>query len=129
MGEAEAKPKRAKAGFVLALIGGILILIRALYIASRSLAMIETITEMLTDMGLGAYTYLVHTLVPIIVAVGLLSGFLVIVGSLLIYMPGKEVIGGITVLLFSILGIIGGGGFIIGTILGIIGGILGIKRR
>ena len=44
-------------------------------------------------------------------------------------MPGKEVIGGILVIIFSILSIVIGGGFIIGLILGIIGGILGLAKK
>jgi hypothetical protein len=39
------------------------------------------------------------------------------------------VIGGILVLIFSILSIIIGGGFIIGLILGIIGGALGLAKK
>jgi hypothetical protein len=51
------------------------------------------------------------------------------VGAVLIYMPGKEVVGGIIVLIFSLLSIIVGGGFYLGLVLGIIGGILGILKK
>jgi hypothetical protein len=44
-------------------------------------------------------------------------------------MPGKEIIGGIIVLIFSIISIVALGGFIIGMILGIIGGILGLLKK
>jgi hypothetical protein len=44
-------------------------------------------------------------------------------------MPGKETIGGILVIILSILSIVIGGGFFIGLILGIIGGILGLAKK
>jgi len=62
-------------------------------------------------------------------AVGTIFAILVIIGAILIYMPGKEVIGGILVLIFSILSIVIGGGFLIGLILGIIGGALGLAKK
>ncbi len=84
------------------------------------------LTAMLEQMGFGDVTGLLNMLL----ALGVLSGFLVIIGALLIYMPGKEVIGGVVVLIFSLLSVLGGGGFyFIGTILGIIGGILGIMKK
>lgn len=122
MATTETKPKRAKAGFVLSLIGGILILIYALMVISAG----SELTAMLEQMGFGDVTGLLNMLL----ALGVLSGFLVIIGALLIYMPGKEVIGGVVVLIFSLLSVLGGGGFyFIGTILGIIGGILGIMKK
>jgi len=62
-------------------------------------------------------------------AIGLLFAIIVIVGAILIYRPGKEILGGILVLVFSILSIIIGGGFFIGLILGIVGGALGIAKK
>ncbi len=62
--------------------------------------------------------------------VGLVLAILVIIGSILIYMPGKEVIGGILVLVFSIISLFfTAGGLFIGLILGIIGGALGLAKK
>jgi len=61
--------------------------------------------------------------------ISLIFGIIVLIGAFLIYMPGKEVIGGILVLIFSILSIFVGGGFLIGLILGIIGGALGLAKK
>lgn len=60
---------------------------------------------------------------------GIIFAILVIIGAILIYMPGRETIGGIIVLGFSILSIFVGGGFIIGMILDIIGGALGLMKK
>ena len=62
-------------------------------------------------------------------AVGTIFAILVIVGAILIYVPGKETIGGILVIIFSILSIVIGGSFLIGLILGIIGGALGLAKK
>ena len=114
--------KKATAGFIVSLIGGILILINALIIvaAGSILAELESLT---------AGSEIASIAVTTLGAIGLIFAILVIVGAILIYMPGKEVIGGILVLIFSILSIIIGGGFIIGLILGIIGGALGIAKK
>ena len=109
--------KKATAGFIVSLIAGILILINAL--------MFVALASLLEDLGLGFATGIMAGLA----AVGLIFAVLVIIGAILIYMPGKEVIGGILVLIFSILSIFIGGGFLIGLILGIIGGALGIAKK
>jgi hypothetical protein len=60
----------------------------------------------------------------------LILALVVIAGAILIYMPGYEVIGGILVLVFSIVSLFFTlGGLIIGMILGIVGGALGIAKK
>jgi len=109
--------KKATAGFIVSLIAGILILINGLiFIAGAAI---------FESLGLGMFTGMVAAFG----AVGLIFAILVIIGAILIYMPGREVIGGILVIIFSILSIFIGGGFIIGLILGIIGGALGIAKK
>jgi hypothetical protein len=54
---------------------------------------------------------------------------IIFIGAYLIYMPGRETLGGILVLIFSIVSFIGGGGFFIGAILGIVGGALGLAKK
>jgi len=61
--------------------------------------------------------------------VGVIFAVLVLIGAILIYIPGKEVVGGILVIIFSLLSVITGGGFLIGLILGIIGGALGLAKK
>jgi len=113
--------KKATVGFIISLIAGILILINGLLFVGIAgivgsipgMDVIPGITEMIAGFA----------------AVGLIFAIIVIIGAILIYMPGKEIIGGILVLIFSILSIFIGGGFLIGLILGIIGGILGILKK
>lgn len=117
--------KKATAGFVISLIAGILILINALlWFALTSL--ITSIGEFVPIPGMAETAAATTALFG---AIGLIFAIIVLIGSILIYMPGKEILGGILVLIFSILSIIIGGGFIIGLILGIIGGALGIAKK
>jgi hypothetical protein len=113
--------KRATAGFAISLIAGIIILINALVVLSLASFM----SSLFDAIGLS----FLGTAFTVYGAVGLLFAILVLVGAIVIFMPGKEVIGGILVLIFSILSIIIGGGFIIGLILGIIGGALGLAKK
>jgi hypothetical protein len=112
--------KRASVGFIVSLIAGILILINS--IAFFALAdFIASLGDMLP--------FFVDGIFETLGAVGAIIALVVIVGGFLIYMPGKETIGGIMVIIFSIVSIVIGGGFLIGLILGIIGGILGLTKK
>ena len=77
----------------------------------------------------GALPIFVEGIFATLAAIGVILAILVIIGAILIYMPGKEIIGGILVIIFSILSIFIGGGFLIGLILGIIGGALGLAKK
>lgn len=112
--------KKATAGFIISLIAGILILTNAL-----AFVVLAGFIESLGGYILGFVTGIFAGLA----AVGLIFAFLVIIGAILIYTPGKETIGGILVIIFSILSILVGGGFFIGLILGIIGGALGLAKK
>lgn len=121
-------PKRAMAGFAISFVAGILILLNGLlFFALQSIinSLIDFIPMPVTIPGMG----LVESFFATIGAIGLVFGIIVILGAFLIYMPGKEVMGGIIVLIFSLLSIIAMGGFFIGLILGIIGGALGIAKK
>ena len=117
---ATGEVKKATSGFIVSLIAGILILINAL--AFFALA------EFIESLG-SALPIFVEGIFATFGAIGAIIALVVIVGALLIYMPGKEVIGGILVIIFSILSIVIGGGFLIGLILGIIGGALGLAKN
>jgi len=118
--------KKATAGFVISLIAGILILFNALVVFALTTVISSFASFLPTGMP-GAEA--AAAAIALYGAVGLIFAIIVIVGAILIYMPGKEVVGGILVIIFSILSIMIGGGFIIGLILGIIGGALGIAKK
>jgi len=60
---------------------------------------------------------------------GLVAGLLIILGGALAYYRDMRVVGGVTVLLFSILSLFGAAGLFIGMILGIVGGVLILRSR
>lgn len=121
--------KRATAGFVISLIAGILILINGAVLIWLSTA-IETFTGFMPQMSMGIEeaAEAMRTVGMTMGVIGLVLGIIVLIGAVLVYTPGKEVIGGVLVLIVSIISIVVGGGFMIGLILGIIGGVLGIAR-
>jgi len=114
--------KKAKAGFIVSLIGAILILIVDVY-------MYYTIEVLEEAAGFELFGF-AETLIVSLFAWGLLCAILVFVGAALMWI-GKTTVGGILALLFSILSLfsLAGGGFIIGMILGIVGGALGIAKK
>ena len=128
MTTAPTAPKRATIGFALSLVAGIFILLNGLaFIALQSLlnSLIDIVPIPVAIPGIG----IAEAVFATIGAIGVVFAIIVLVGAFLIYMPGKEMIGGIIVLIFSILSIVAMGGFFIGMILGIIGGALGIAKK
>lgn len=119
--------KRATAGFIVSLIGGIIDAIVAMLIIAAA-SLVGGLEDFMPGLGL-AEEALAATL-AVLGTIGLILAIVVIVGAVLIYMPGKEVIGGILVLVFSIISFFfTAGGLFIGLILGIIGGALGIAKK
>lgn len=125
-----APVKKATAGFIISLIGGIIDAIIALIIIGIGSALSSfggipgspiDLTGVTGGFGLAITTW---------GAIGLIMSIIVIIGAVLIYMPGKEIIGGILVLIFSIIGFpFNLGGIFIGLILGIVGGALGLAKK
>ncbi len=112
--------EKPTAGFVLGLIGGILILLNGLLlvVVASAVNAVGGIVGMPFDFG---------GLFMVLAAIGVIFALIVIVGAVLMYMkPQSHVVWGVIVLLFSIFAFIVGGGFYLGSILGLIGGILGI---
>jgi hypothetical protein len=64
-----------------------------------------------------------------LVAVGVLLGLFMILSSVLIYMPGFEVIGGILAIVFSVLSLMVLGGLIFGTLFGLLGGLMAVLKK
>ncbi len=112
--------EKPTAGFVLGLIGGILILLEGLFlvvIASAASALGGIVGSPIDFGGL----------FMAIAAIGVIFALIVIVASVMLYMkPASHVAWGVILLLFSIFSFVVGGGVDIGAILGLVGGILGI---
>ncbi len=117
----EEKKKRATAGFIVSLIAAILILLNAIFVSA--------IIGIIGAVGFKELMPIVAGGLIIYTVVGVIFAVLVLIGAILIYIPGKEVVGGILVIIFSLLSVITGGGFLIGLILGIIGGALGLAKK
>jgi hypothetical protein len=117
-----AKPSRASIGFVLSLIGGILILLRGLVRI--------TVGDIITFRGSDEiqHRFLAGLALNIVGGVALVLGIVIIVGAYLIY-SGMQVAGGTLVIIFSVLSIIVGSGWLVGLILGVIGGILALLKK
>jgi RNA polymerase subunit RPABC4/transcription elongation factor Spt4 len=116
--------RRAIWGFVLAMIGGILILINSVALLSPTFWGAPTGWSNVFfwlggSSGIGQ---------PIAVLIGLISGLTVIAGGIMMVMR-RGPIGAIITFPFAALSFIIGGGFIVGGILGIVAGILGMLRR
>ncbi len=116
--------RRAIWGFVLAMIGGILILINSVALLSPTFwgpptGWSNVFFWLGGSSGLGQ---------PIAVLIGLISGLTVIAGGIMMVMR-RGPIGAIITFPFAALSFIMGGGFIVGGILGIVAGILGMLRR
>ncbi len=124
-----APVKKATAGFAISLIGGIIILINGLLILAAASLLSSFMGLIPTGIPGTDLTGAAVTFVQMLGAAGTIFAIIVIIGAILIYMPGKEIIGGILVIIFSLLSIVVGGGFILGLILGIIGGALGLAKK
>jgi hypothetical protein len=116
--------RRAVWGFVLAMIGGILILANSLALLSPTFwgpptGWSNVFFWLGGPSGLGQ---------PIAVLIGLIAGLTVIAGGIMMVMR-RGPIGAIITFPFAALSFIIGGGFIVGGILGIVAGILGMLRR
>lgn len=116
-GSVAAPAKRANAGFALSLVAGILIILDGIFLLAAS-SIVSSLGINIAGLALG-----------VLGGIAIIFAIIVFIGAWLIYTPGKEMIGGILVLIFSIISIITGGGFFIGLILGIIGGALGLAKK
>lgn len=111
---------RASAGFAVSLIGGAIVTIIALLL----LMFWTTLSPLLFIIFpwlafLGFLTWVV----------GLIAGLVMMIGSAVIYLPGKEHAGAAIVLIFSILSLAVLGGLIVGFTMGIVGAALGFAKK
>ncbi|MGA2237793.1 MAG: hypothetical protein ABSG74_01130 [Candidatus Bathyarchaeia archaeon] len=118
------RARRAVWGFVLAMIGGILILVNSVALLSPTfwgppIGWSDVFWWLGGSSGLGQ---------PIAVLIGLIAGLTVIAGGIMMLMR-RGPIGAIITFPFAVLSFMMGGGFIVGGVLGIVAGILGMVRR
>ena len=113
------KQEKATIGFIISLIGSILILVQGLLLIVSSFFIWHILENIMRN---------IKFLSGMVTILGLIT-LIIIFGAVLIYKPGNETVGSILVLVFSIVSFFVGGGFIVGTVLGIIGGILGLLKK
>jgi hypothetical protein len=121
-----AQVKRSRAGFAISLIAGIMSFLFGLSYWNDSLAIPRggwsirpgpTAPPWFAGANLGALG-----------AIATVSAIIVIIGAILMYAPGKETVGRILVIAFSVIGFITLGTTILFNVGGIIGGTLGLSK-
>lgn len=115
----EEKPTAA---FILSLIGGVLILLPSLFIVGfyRWYGWGHMMGWNMMGWGMLGFPGIVAT-------VGLISGIIVLLGSIMLYTrPNEATLWGTLIVVFSAISLIGMGGFFIGFLLALIGGILAL---
>jgi len=126
------------APFVLGLIAGIFILLGAIVMsmfafgtASMMGSMGGTMSGMMSNMYAGMSMGMMIGFAPALTVIGIASGVMVILGSVMVYThPSESQLWGVIILAFSVVSIIGGmGGFLVGLVLGVVGGVLGLTWR
>lgn len=118
--------RRPTAGFVLSLIAGVFIVLNA---ALLSLAHVFAFFYFaIHSSTMWSKMFTLTPWLPLFLSVfGALCGALVLLGSYYLY-KGRNTLGGVLVLVFSVLSLPIGGGFIIGFLLGVIGGALALAN-
>jgi hypothetical protein len=117
-----ASSKKTNFAYILSLIAGVLVLIRGIFWIVRgelnflgTLDVSHRIFRGFVDWYIGVFA--------------IIFAIIILIGAVLINMPGKALTGGILVLIFSVLRLVTGGGFLIGFILGFVGGILALMKK
>lgn len=125
----EEKIGKATAGFVLSFLGGMLIFINS--ILARFLPSVIDSLSQLDIFRIIGNDFFVNSLgiADTLWLFGIALGVIVIISSILIYKPGKERIGGIVVLIVSLISLVSISGFFAGSMFGIIGGILAMAKK
>ncbi len=124
--------ERPVAPFILGLLGGILILLGALVMSMFAFATSNMMGMMgMMNGNMAGFSGVMAMMMGYSFAftiVGLASGALVILGSVMLYSrPSENQIWSSVILAFSVLSILGAmGGFMVGLLLGILGGVFGL---
>jgi len=120
--------ERPVAGFVLSLIAFVFIMLNALIYAflTTIFAIYEQVRYIISGRPIEvSFLFLPGFIILILTAIGLICGIIVLIGTYMLY-RGEKTVGGIFVIIGSIISLTIGGGFFIGFLLGIIGGALGL---
>ena len=130
----ETGPSYPKTAAIIALAGGVVILLGGLIFIGASIFVIPHInfTNMTVPQGFNRANLpsLVSGIVGVMGAVGLVCGAVVLMSATMILARvGQRRTWGILILIFSVLSFIGLGGFVVGALLGIAGGILVLRWR
>ncbi len=107
-------------GFILSLIAGVVVIADVLlseFFFKFKIVEIEIFSDIGTMFGEFLWIF------------GLAVGVLMIMSAIVVRRPGGEKIGGISVIILSILSLISGGGFFFGALVGMISGILSIISK
>jgi len=110
----EPKPRKATLGFLLAIVAGVFVLLNGLvwFLVSSFIGMIYDEVSLITL----ALPFFLLGLASILFAIA------IFLGAFVIYWLRKAFLGGVIVLVFSVLSILVGGGFLLGFLLGVVGG-------
>jgi hypothetical protein len=123
-----------KIASILALVGGILIILSGILLMAVSAFILPHLdyTNLDTPPRLTSASIpgLVSGMVGVMGLLGLVSGAIVLVSAvMLLTNPSRRRTWGVLILVFSIMSFLGLGGFIVGAILGILGGILILRWK
>ena len=127
-------PAYPKTGSILALVGGIFMLLGGVIFLGVAAYVIPhlNLNNVTVPQGMDRASLpgLISGILSVMGVFGLVCGAIVLVSSsMILARVGERRTWGILILIFSILSFIGLGGFIVGAILGIIGGILTLRWK
>ena len=119
---------------VLALVGGIIIMLGGMLLATVSAFVLPYIdySKVTTppDLTANALPHLVSGMVGVMGVVGLVAGIIVIASAVMLRLkPSQRETWGILVLFFSVLSLLGTGGFFAGAVIGIIAGVMILRWK
>jgi len=116
------------AGFVLSLLASIFIILNALIYAflTTIFTIYEQVRHIIGGRPIEITIFLPNFIIIVLTIIGLICGIIVLIGTYMLYKGEKSLVGGILVIIGSVISLAIGGGFFIGFLLGIIGGALGL---
>ena len=119
---------------VLALVGGVIILLSGVLFTAVSAFVLPNISYASVHVPQGLSPSVIPGLVSgfigIMGAFGLVSGAIVLISSMMLLTnTGEGRTWGVLILVFSLLSFFGLGGFVVGAVLGVVGGSLALRSR
>lgn len=116
-------PKRAIIGFAFSLAGAVLILLRGIVRLVRGQDILN-----FANSDVIRHRILAGIALSLLGGIAVAFAIIIIVGAYFMY-AGMTEIGGVIVIVFSVLSIFVGSGWLVGLILALIGGILGLLKK